>query len=61
MWDSCAGDAIIQSMGGHYVTYQNKPMVYDPKSPGHVNKDGQICTLHKEVLDSVIEYMKNKK
>lgn len=30
-WDTCAGDAIIRSMGGHFTNRYGQLVNYDPK------------------------------
>ena len=45
MWDTCAGDAIIQSMGGIFTDNYGKPIEYKPDGPDHYNKTGNVCTF----------------
>ncbi len=49
-WDSCAGEAIIKGMGGYYVDFKNRPLIYDDKQKNYLNGEGQICTLSKDIL-----------
>ena len=30
MWDTCAGDAIVQAMGGIFTDQNGKPIDYNP-------------------------------
>jgi 3'-phosphoadenosine 5'-phosphosulfate (PAPS) 3'-phosphatase len=32
-WDSCAGEAIITAMGGHFTTPSGQPIHYSPQLP----------------------------
>ena len=55
MWDTCAGDAIIQAMGGIFTDQNGKPIDYNPQEKGHVNKTGNICTFSQQLHKKVIE------
>lgn len=37
-WDSCAGDAIIKSMGGYFTTPQGNNILYDENCKETHNK-----------------------
>ena len=48
-WDTCAGEAIIRSMGGQFTTPFNTNIDYDPCTSGTKNKEGMIVAMNHNV------------
>lgn len=46
-WDSCAGDAIIKSMGGYFTSPYGVNITYDPFALSTANKQGMIAAIDK--------------
>ena len=46
-WDSCAGDAIIRSMGGFLKTTKGEDIVYNSDRQTTANKEGMVAALDK--------------
>lgn len=44
-WDSCAGDAIIRSMGGYFATPFGQPITYNPDIGTTHNKQGMVAAM----------------
>jgi 3'-phosphoadenosine 5'-phosphosulfate (PAPS) 3'-phosphatase len=44
-WDSCAGDAIIKSMGGYFSTPWGTNITYKSNSGSTQNKQGMITAV----------------
>lgn len=44
-WDSCAGDAIIKSMGGYFSTPWGANITYKSDSANTKNKQGMITAV----------------
>jgi Golgi-resident PAP phosphatase len=48
-WDLCAGNAIVNAVGGHMQTLKNEDISYSPDS-NHVVEDGLLVELNKNVI-----------
>ena len=57
-WDSCAGDAIIQSMGGHFGNTKGQKIIYNPDDKNTLNKEGLICSLDGNIFRKSLELIK---
>jgi 3'-phosphoadenosine 5'-phosphosulfate (PAPS) 3'-phosphatase len=56
-WDSCAGDAIIKSMGGYFTTPYGVNITYDPNAIATENKQGMIAAIDREVFEKCMDAM----
>ena len=45
MWDSCASEAIIRSMGGTFSAPDTSPLLYDRNARDYYNHKGMIGSL----------------
>lgn len=43
-------------MGGYFLTKKGESLVYDAEGGNYHNKDGQICTMDKGLLDEFFEF-----
>jgi 3'-phosphoadenosine 5'-phosphosulfate (PAPS) 3'-phosphatase len=50
-WDSCAGDAIVKSMGGYFTTSWGANIVYKDDPNSTYNKRGMITAINREVFE----------
>jgi 3'-phosphoadenosine 5'-phosphosulfate (PAPS) 3'-phosphatase len=46
-WDSCAGEAIVKSMGGYFTTPKGQDIVYNGERETTANKEGMVTALDK--------------
>lgn len=60
-WDSCAGEAIIKSMGGCFTTTSNSEIVYNPYSKDTHNKEGMVVTLDKDLHERCLSVLTGSK
>ena len=64
MWDSCAGDCIIQAMGGIFTDMFGQPLNYDHTVKDYHNLGGNLCTfsadLHKGIVESYAKIIGNR-
>ena len=58
-WDSCAGEAIIKSLGGSTFTMKEEPIVYDPNLEDHHNNSGVICSLDANLMKQTLEFLQS--
>lgn len=49
-WDLCAGNAIVNSVGGRMVTLKREAISYSSDS-NHVVEDGLLVELNRNVMD----------
>lgn len=56
-WDSCAGDAIIKSMGGYFTNPFGTNITYNPNIGTTYNKQGMIVALDKKVYNRCLDVM----
>ena len=54
-WDSCAGDAIIRAMGGHFTAPWGHPIRYIEDPQNTYNKKGMLVSLDREVYNKSID------
>lgn len=54
-WDSCAGDAIIKSMGGYFTNPYGTNITYDPKAISTENRMGMVAALDREVFEKCMD------
>ena len=54
-WASCAGQAIIRSLGGYFISGKGEEIFYDPKAKSYLNQDGIICGFDQKFKESVIK------
>jgi len=52
-WDTCAGQAIITSMGGLVCTLQGTEILYD-HSGSFTNDKGFLCVMNTQLLPEII-------
>jgi 3'-phosphoadenosine 5'-phosphosulfate (PAPS) 3'-phosphatase len=46
-WDSCAGEAIVKSMGGYFKTPKGEDIIYNEEREKTANKEGMVAALEK--------------
>ena len=54
-WDSCAGDALIKSMGGQFTSPWRNNIRYNDDRLNTYNKQGMLATLDKEVYEKCMD------
>ena len=52
-WDSCAGEAIIRSMGGSTVQPDLEIITYSYYDTDHLNRKGFICMKNMELFEEI--------
>ena len=48
-WDTCAGEAIIKSLGGQFTTPFNTKIDYNPSTLDTKNREGMIVSMNNDV------------
>ena len=54
-WDSCAGDAIIKAMGGHFTAPWGHHIRYKEDPANTHNKKGMLVALDEKVYDKCLD------
>ena len=53
-WDTCAGEAVIRSMGGTFTDVLGNPLIYESGVPTSRNSYGVLAAMDKDVHHQVI-------
>jgi 3'-phosphoadenosine 5'-phosphosulfate (PAPS) 3'-phosphatase len=54
-WDICAGDALIQALGGSTTTLEGGEICYDESNNSQINKKGLICSFDKKFHHLILQ------
>ena len=53
-WDSCAGDAIVKAMGGHFTNTLGENIDYEANATNYHNTEGNVCVFDEELFKGII-------
>jgi 3'-phosphoadenosine 5'-phosphosulfate (PAPS) 3'-phosphatase len=56
-WDSCAGDAVIKSMGGRFTTPWGYNIRYGNDRDNTHNKQGMLVSLNREAYEQCMDVL----
>ena len=61
-WDTCAGEAIIHSIGGRLTDILGRPIVYDGKSDNIMNSTGLLVSMrsHDDLVAKIPQHVKDE-